>query len=398
MRRKIVKSLRIMTGPLALVVLIIVALILVQQKQAALDEAPRYSTQPLPVHASVTTQGNLELTRQYLAVVEPSDVAELASRLMARVETVMVDEGERVQAGQVLIRLDEQELREGIDVLKAQVAQAEAELQANEATIDSLEHTLAYRQREADRLTRLLKSDASTHSETEAAVDRANEVAGQLTAARRRSSALEKQAESLRHRQAELSTRLGYTYITSPYDGVVRDRYVDEGDLAMPGRTLLVVESGGALKLGFDLPQKDLPQIHTGLPLTYSVGDETQSAIISNLHPSFKTDRMLRAESLLTEEASQAFRCGEYISITVTVERLENVTLAPAAGLVESADGRSHVFVIRDQQLVAVPVGVLGHRDDLVALAGIEPGAQVVTSTFLGWATLGSGLRVEVMR
>jgi hypothetical protein len=56
------------------------------------------------------------------------------------------------------------------------------------------------------------------------------------------------------------------------------------------------------------------------------------------------------------------------------------------------------VFVVRDGQLEARPVNVVGSSGDDVAVEGLEAGQEVVLSTFLGWATLSSGQKVEVMR
>jgi len=48
--------------------------------------------------------------------------------------------------------------------------------------------------------------------------------------------------------------------------------------------------------------------------------------------------------------------------------------------------------------LQAVEITLLGRNDDETAVEGIEPGADVVLSTFLGWSRLSTGLRVEAIR
>ncbi len=66
--------------------------------------------------------------------------------------------------------------------------------------------------------------------------------------------------------------QLGYCTIRSPFDGLVSHRMVDPGDLASPGKSLMVVEDRSRLKLCFDVPQQDLPQVREGLAVTYAVG------------------------------------------------------------------------------------------------------------------------------
>jgi hypothetical protein len=89
---------------------------------------------------------------------------------------------------------------------------------------------------------------------------------------------------------------------------------------------------------------------------------------------------------------------GAYVPLCVVLGSRKNVTLIPAAGLVESPDRNPHVFIVRDGHLVARPVNILGSSDDEVAVEGVQAGEQVVLSTFLGWAQLASGRKVEVMK
>jgi multidrug efflux pump subunit AcrA (membrane-fusion protein) len=89
---------------------------------------------------------------------------------------------------------------------------------------------------------------------------------------------------------------------------------------------------------------------------------------------------------------------GAYVPLQVVLRHSKNVTLVPASSLVESPDRNSHVFIVQDGHLAARPVKVLGSSGNEVAVEGIQAGEQVVLSTFLGWAQLASGLKVEVMK
>jgi multidrug efflux pump subunit AcrA (membrane-fusion protein) len=172
---------------------------------------------------------------------------------------------------------------------------------------------------------------------------------------------------------------------------------VDPGDIAVPGKTLMVIEERSHLKLGFDIPQQDLPQVREGLEVIYSVAGAERKAVLSHLFPSLNAARMLRAEVLL-EGIPARLSPGAYIPLQVMLGNSKNVNLVPAASLVESPDRNSHVFIVQDGHLVARPVKVLGSSGDEVAVEGVQAGEQVVLSTFLGWAQLASGRKVEVMK
>jgi hypothetical protein len=66
--------------------------------------------------------------------------------------------------------------------------------------------------------------------------------------------------------------------------------------------------------------------------------------------------------------------------------------------LVEAPDRSPRVFQVVGDHLEARPITVVGDAGDDLAVTGLAEGDRVVVSTFLGWATLSSGLRVEVIQ
>jgi RND family efflux transporter MFP subunit len=329
---------------------------LVKHKKQMLAQVPKYGMQPTPVRVASARLGDLRETKDYLAVVEPFRSANVSARLTAAVEKVLRDENEPVKAGDLLIVLDSREIAE---------------------SVASTAKTYAYWEREAERDNTLAEKGAIPGAQAEATADRANATKGKL---------------------AELETELSYCAIRSPFDGMVSRRMVDPGDMAVPGKTLIVIEDRSSLKLSFDVPQQDLPQVREGLGAVYSVAGKEQTAALSHLFPSLNASRMLRAELYLDGADAAGLSSGAYVPLQVVLGNSKNVTLVPASSLVESSDRNPHVFIVQDGHLVAKPVSVLGSSGDEVAVEGIQAGEQVVLSTFLGWAQLASGQMVEVMK
>ena len=392
------KSIRIVIV-LAVVALIVAGgVLLVRHKKQAMAAAPKYGVQPTPVRVASAHQGLLQESREYLAVVEPIRVADVSARLTATIEKVLHDENEAVKAGDVLVVLDGRQIEDSIAAAKAQVEQAQADLASNQATVESLEKTSAYWQREAERDSTLVEKGAIPGAQGEGTADKANEAKGKLDAARQKSAAIQHQTESLKRKQAELETTLGYCTIRSPFNGLVSHRMVDPGDLAAPGKSLMVIEDRSRLKLCFDVPQQDLPQIREGLAVEYLVAGRKRTATVSHMFPSLSTARMLRGEVYLEGAGTDGLSSGAYVPLRVALGKRKDVTLVPAASVVESPDRKSHVFVVADGHLEARPIDILGYSGGDVAVEGVHVGKQVVLSTFLGWAQLSSGLRVEAMK
>lgn len=392
------KAIRILIVLIVTAALVFGGVLLVKHKKQALAAAPKYGMQPMPVRVASARLGDLRKTRDYLAVVEPIRVADVSARVTASVEKVLRDENEWVKAGDVLVTLDSRQIEESIAAMKAQVEQTQADLASNQATVDSLERTVAYWGREAQRDRALADKGAIPGAQAEGTVDKASEARGRLDAARQKSAAIGRSIESLQRRQAELETTLDYCTIRSPFDGVVSHRRVDPGDLAVPGKSLMVVEDRSQLRLGFDVPQQDLPEVREGLVVEYSAAQQSREAKLSHLFPSLNTARMLRAEVYLSGRGVDGLSSGAYVPLRVVLGNAKDVTLVPGTALIESPDGHAHVFVVRDGHLEARSVNVLGSSGDDVAVDGIQAGEQVVLSTFLGWAQLASGQMVEAMQ
>lgn len=393
--KRIVKILLVL---LCLAVLFGASAQLVQRKKARLAKVPRYGEEPTPVHVAKSHRGSLEITRDYLAIIEPARTAHLAARLTSSVISVTVDEGVLVKANDPLIRLDDREIVAAIAATEAKVAQSEAELAANETVVSTLEKSAEFWVREAERRHRLVASGAAAASETEATFDKANQLSGELAAAKHKSEALRQQVSALKSGVQELKTRKGYCTITSPFDGVVTHCDVDVGDVAVPGKTLLVVEDRDYLKLAFDVPQQDLPLIRVGMVLRFAGPDGPRTATITNIFPSLNMARMLRAEAVLKDALTEGLDTGAYLPITVVPATLENVTLVPTSAIVESPTGQPYVFVVTKGKLQPVEVTVLGRSDHETAVDGIPPMTEVVVGTFLGWSQLSAGLSVEAIR
>lgn len=374
------------------------AVLLVRHKKRLLEAAPRFGLKPRPVSVAKAGKDTLVRAKHYLAVVEAMRQAKVSARVTAAVEEVRVDEGDAVQVGQTLATLDADEVKQQMAALAARVEEARADLAGNKATVQALESSLTFWKAEAERHRRLAEQEAIPKAEAEQIAEKAAEVRGNLEAARQKCRAVEHRIASLGEQKGELETRLGYYTIRSPYAGMVVKRLADPGDLAAPGKALVEIEDRSGLRLAFGVPQDDLPEVKQGLEVTFSTGGQTLSAAITLMHPALNQARMMRAEARLPAEAQKGFSTGAYVPVSVILGRQDGVTLVPRSSLIESPHGKNHVFVVKAGRLEARPVRLLGYTDDRAAVEGVEPGEEVVRNTFLGWARLSSGEKVEAVR
>lgn len=395
MKRFLGILLRVTLLIVVLAAIVLAARALMARKRQALAKSPKFELAAAPVDVVSAYRGDLDEGHDYLAVTEPVRTATISARITAAIERVHVQEGATVAQGDVLVTLDSRQFRDGLAAMEAQIAQAEAECAANEANVATLRESAAYWDRERERDSKLAESETIPRTQAEATAEKANEARGRLTAAKQKSVALEQQVRALQRKADELRTTLSYCTISSPFAGVVTVKHVDPGDLAAPGKTLLVVEDRSSVKLAFDVPQGDLPTFHEGLPVSFAVNGDNRSARVRRVYPSLSRARMVRAEIMLSGSEAEELPLGAYVDVMVVFRRCEQATLVPVDAVINGSRESPHAFVVRDGVLDARPVKVLGRACELAAVDGIEPGEQVVVSSFLGWARLSDGMKVE---
>ncbi|MFU8778035.1 MAG: efflux RND transporter periplasmic adaptor subunit [Roseovarius sp.] len=392
---------KIQIGIVALVVLavLVTGVVLVKHKQRVLQRVPAYANRPQRVTVVTVQQGDFAMERDYLAIVEPFETTRISARVSGALREIHVDEGASVSIGDVLAVLDDAEIRQTLAAAEARVAQARAEQEGHRATVAALVVSHAFWQAERARQTALAANGTIPEIEAERTVERAAEVEGRLKAAQQATQAFESQIEALTRQKDELDTRLSYYTLTSPLQGVVAQRRVDPGDLAMPHAPLFEIQTTNRWKVAFDVPQKDVPDIHRDSIIRFRLGDSQHEGTIHVLHPSLDKTRMMRAEAWIAATNVPGLVAGAYLPVRLTVKQLSDVALLPAAALIPAPDGGTHVFsVAENNTLVAQPVELLGRSGDTVAVRGVDPGTQIVRNTFLGWATLSAGDPVEVVQ
>lgn len=161
------------------------------------------------------------------AVVEPVRQAQLASQVPGAVVALMVKVGDRVRAGQPLLRIDAQAAQQSVNASAAQVEAARAQL--NVAN------------RDYERQKQLFDSQFIS----QAALERAQ---AQLEASQAQVNALQAQAQAAR-------AQSGFYVLSAPFAGVVSEVPTSLGDMAMPGRPLVTVIDPGALRVTAAVPQ-----------------------------------------------------------------------------------------------------------------------------------------------
>ena len=206
------------------------------------------------------------VTEWYDAVgtVQPRTQARIEAQVSGQVNDVRVGAGDKVTAEELLIVLDDRQLQTRLSQanqsLKTAIAQKEQAMQAvNAAEAAYVEAESAY-----NRVKSFFEADAATEQDLEQARSRYLQA---RAASKRTKDGLSGAAAGVRMAEEmvqEAKIGLGYTRIKAPTEGVVLKRLVDPGDLAMPGKPLLLLKTAGGLLLEAYVRESLVQKVHPG--------------------------------------------------------------------------------------------------------------------------------------
>ena len=356
--------------PLVFPVWLAMAALLAAPACAARPGAARPEAAP-PIPVAVETVEDRPWTDGLEATgsVESARRASPGTILAGRVTRIAKHEGDRVRAGDVLARV------ESADVA-ARVAQAEAAVVAARVGEDN-----ARRMRE--RMERLVPCQAASPKNLEDAI------AGH-EAARASLHAAEEGVRAAR-------VTLGYGQVTAPFDGVVVTRLVEEGDTAIPGMPMFVVEDTARMKIQAALPESVAREVRPGAVVTIVVdalGPTIRSATLAEILPSSDPATRTVIARVLLDNPGGALRPGMFARLrfagrgrnAVSVSDRAIVRRGPLAG----------VFVVDAHGFARLRFITVGESRDgrVEALTGLEPGERVVAEPP---AELADGRRVETL-
>ncbi|HVG70923.1 MAG TPA: efflux RND transporter periplasmic adaptor subunit [Vicinamibacterales bacterium] len=214
------------------------------------ERAPA-AERPQPVNVRVATAAMLDRPERFEAggVVAAAETAVVSSRVVAPVTAVAVRPGDRVRAGDVLVRLDAREMAARARQAGAATRAAEEALVAARSTqaAAAAEQTLATAWH--TRIAQLRERNAVTAQEFDEAAARLAGATARTAAAAAGIEQAAAQLAALRAGGDVAAITESYTLIRAPFDGEVTERFTDPGNLASPGQPLLRIDATGGRRV-----------------------------------------------------------------------------------------------------------------------------------------------------
>lgn len=308
----------------------------------------------------------------------------IASQVAGRLVEVAVEEGDAVEKGQVLARLDDRDVR-------VAAARSRAELQAASQRLVAARATATRARSDLARAEQLARAQVVTRANLEEAQALASASSAEEQAA---SAQLEAAREAARAAELQLS----HTVVRAPFAGTVVRKLADEGAVLAPAALeqeniggIVELVDLGALEVEAEVSEEQLPRIELGQPTLVFLDaypEQTFPAKVRSVRPAIDRSKATADVNVAFEEIPPGVLPDMGARVAFLKEELPEEALTkqdaalrvPAAAVVQNG-GQAVVWVVKDGKVRREPVQVAQKVGDEVALAqGPEPGTQVVVS------------------
>ena len=346
-----------------------------------------YSQRGQPVEVTLVTQG--EMLQSVVTSGRIVDLArtEVSSQNTARIESIAVREGERVQAGQILVRLRDDEARASLVQAEAAVLEARERLRQIETVQDPVSVQLLAQaeaanlqaQQELTRAQDLLRQGFVSQSRLDDAQRAANSAKAAMQAARVQAQGNQRGGVELALAKARLdqaaaaqrasAARLDQLNLRASAAATVISRSNDPGDTAQAGKAILTLVGGGETRIQASVDEKNLKFLQLGQAALASADAYPQQPFKASLiyiAPAVDPLRGTVELKLRVEPAVNYLRPDMTVSVEIVTARLPNALMLPTDAVRRDANGASFVWVNRDGRA----------RQD-----SVQTGAQGIAST-----------------
>jgi HlyD family secretion protein len=350
----------------------------------------RYGIAP-PTDAYAAVRGDLVQTVVVSGRVESPRRVDIGSPVTGTVVEIPVVEGQHVKAGQLLVRLDEDEARAAVEQARSAVAQADARLAQLRATSGPVAEE-ALRQAQTN-LANAQKSLARTGElfargfVGQAALDdaqRTRDLAdSQAHSARlQRDSAqpggsdfrlAEAAAAQARAALRAAEAHLALLTIEAPSEGVLIARNIEKGNVAQPGKALMVLSPAGATQLVVQVDEKNLNLLKVGqraLASADAYPGGRFDATLAYINPGVDAMRGSIEVKLDVPNPPPYLLQDMTVSVDIEGARKSGVLSLPAEAVRDAATAKPWVLVVHDGRAERREVTLGARGDSMVEIAG----------------------------
>ena len=316
------------------------------------DEKEDDEVAPVPVETSKPVRGDILAVYSGTAPIEAFAEADVIAKVEGEIREILVEEGDQVEKGQILARLDGDRLR--------------LELNESRARLNKME-------RDFERNKELREKGLLSEGDFEK---------------------IRYDLEALEAAFNLASLELDYTYIRAPIPGVISERYIKLGNTVRVGESMFRVTGFDPLVAYMHIPEREFRRISAGQPVAIDIdalAGKEFIASVTRVSPIVDPGTGTFKITIEIHDETLRIKPGMFGRMSIVFDRHENVLQIPRSAVIEDM-GSETVFVVEDGKAVrrVVQTGYgekgmveivdgIGDTDDVIVVGqvGLKPDAKV---------------------
>lgn len=348
----------------------------------------------------------------------------ITPKVAGRIEKILVKEGDLVQAGDLLVKLEQTDFILGLKQAEAALGTAQANLanllagtrpekiEQAKAALHQAEANLANAEKEYQRIKRLAAIEAVAQRQLDAVTAQYESALAQVKQAKEQLAMFQKgptkeeiEVAKAQVKQAEATVAVAQNYlrdslIKAPFSGFITARFVDEGVqvYTTPKTDILKLTDVRQVKIEASVPERYYQRIKIGTKAQIKIDalpGEIFSGHISRIIP--EVNQISRNFKVEIDIPNPKFRLksGMFANIILEIGEKETLAVARDVLITDQITGVSYAFVIEGDQAVQRKLA-LGERSGVLVevLTGLKEGEKLVTK---GQNRLKPGSKVRIV-
>jgi RND family efflux transporter MFP subunit len=302
-----------------------------------------------------------------VGTVSAKTVSTISSKLMGSVREVFVREGDHVNRGDRLANIDDRQVGAMLRQAKAALAEARRAEAAADAGAELARATYT-------RYQNLMKDESTSPQEFDEIKSRYQQAQAGLAAAKQRVKQAEASLSS-----AAVSAK--DAVILAPYDGTIRAKMIDVGDLASPGKPLFTLETTGNYIVDLVLPEQYINTIVLDQEVTVTVSalnNKTFTGSVKEIFPAADA----KSRSFLVKvgiPVDKALRSGMFARVSIPIGNT-GLILIPLTAVIHSGQ-LTGIYIVDDTQTAKFRLIRTGRifGESIEVLSGLKEGDRYVS-------------------
>ena len=321
------------------------------------SKKPLSNTTPIAVKVNTVADSNNNSFIATSGTIQAVNSASLSTRMMGFVTAVPVNIGDKVKQGQLLVAINDSDLKAKLSQVNAGITEASA--------------AFSNAEKDYNRYKNLYAENSTSQKEFDDMTAHYNMAKARLDGAQQM--------------KQEVEAQFAYANIRAPFSGVVTGKYVNEGDMANPGMLLISVESPGNFEVMTRVPESEISKIKLGSTVTVfvkSIEKQVQGKV-TEVSSSAKNTGGQYVVKIALDKVDASILSGMYVTIQFPVEKQKNtgMVLIPVDALVTQGQ-LSGVYTVSESNTAILRWLRLGKTfgDQVEVLSGLSPNETIILS------------------